>query len=792
LVSEPGRVAAFGEGVRTEETIIPIGRLARYVIVAHRLMDTDLFQGGPVGKPCAEYGFRYTSGDEVNVAVRERFEIGTLPQVWGNFPFLAYPDQKDGMVTARYEGKWQELGMRQSENTQGWPQCFFLWTWVNPRPDLELGALIIRPKGPRFVIGAVTLGHLEEFPFNRSARREVKIVLPAEANAKRPFNLEVEVDRGVASYPFALPQQDAEAFLADGYAGYGQEQNSQSSPAFVEIAAVPSATVIVKQDGETLGAVNWGELETNKLARPNQRLELILLDEGRNWVKTTVLDDATGRPVPCRVHFRSRDGVPFPPHGHHAHVNSNLGSWHIDVGGDVRLGQMTYAYVDGTCEGWLPRGEVLVDIARGPEYEPIRTRVEVAPGQQELTFRLKRLRDMGKEGWYSGDTHVHFLSTQGAHTEAAGEGLNLVNLLLSQWGHLFTNAEEFTGEPSVQRGGETIVWASQENRQHMLGHLALLGLKRPVNPWCSDGPMEAEIGGNLETSMSRWADACHAQGGTVVLPHMPWPNGETATLITTGRIDAAEWLAQNDFGHIEYYRYLNCGYRLPLAGGTDKMTSGVPVGLYRTYVYLDPDQPFTHENWCRGLKAGRTFLSGGPLLRFSVDGVPIGGTLDLPGNGGTVEVTAEAESVLPIHTLEVVMNGQVIARTEEKTAAKRLSVRAQVKVEKHSWLVARCAGPGYGVLPHRDDWGRGILAHTSPVYVAVGGPWWRFELETANYLLTLIHGGMEYIRHRALQWRPEAVTHHHGREDHLTFLEEPFRQAIEAIHKRMHELDIKH
>ena len=89
-------------------------------------------------------------------------------------------------------------------------------------------------------------------------------------------------------------------------------------------------------------------------------------------MKVTVVDDDTGRPVPCRVHFRSPDGIPYQPHGHHNQVNSNLDTWHIDIGGDVRMGQITYAYIDGRCEGWLPRGDVIVDVARGFEYEPLR------------------------------------------------------------------------------------------------------------------------------------------------------------------------------------------------------------------------------------------------------------------------------------------------------------------------------------------------------------------------------------------------------------------------------------
>ena len=165
-----------------------------------------------------------------------------------------------------------------------------------------------------------------------------------------------------------------------------------------------------------------------------------------------------------------------------------MGTWHVDVGGDVRLGQISYAYIDGTCQGWLPRGDVIVDVARGFEYTPLRTTVNIKPGQRELTLRLKRWCNMNAERYFSGDTHVHFLSTQGAHTEAQGEDLGVVNLLLSQWGHLFTNTEEFIGRPTTSADGRSIVYANQENRQHVLGHLTLLGLKEQVAPWCSEVP----------------------------------------------------------------------------------------------------------------------------------------------------------------------------------------------------------------------------------------------------------------------------------------------------------------
>lgn len=769
---------------------IPIQSSAHWVIVAHRLLESYLYQGEPVGHIIANYHFDFKDGQSVAVPIRERLEIAVVPVVpsneaWGQMPFLAVPDRPNYLMP-RDSGSWGDAGHRLSEAVQAWAERFFLWAWENPHPDREVACLRIEPQGRTFLVGGVTVSSLNEHPFGREPRRPVKITLTNTEQGDQPFDLSVEVDRGTATYPYPLPRVDAEAFLADSHQGFGQEYSNHNSPAYVEIAALPSATVRVKSGDDEIASMRWGDVLANGAAETSAaRLEV--LDRGKNWVHVTVVDDETGQPLPCRVHFRSPEGVPYQPHGHHDHLMSDMGTWHIDVGGDVRLGHITYAYIDGKCQGWLPRGDVLVDAARGFEYEPLRTRVQIQPGQRELTLRLKRWTNLNAERWFSGDTHVHFLSTQGAHLEAQGEDLNVVNLLQSQWGHLFTNTEEFIGRPVTSPDGHTIVYATQENRQHLLGHLTLLGLKQPVMPWCSDGPSEAEIGGSLETTLSHWADECHAQGGTVVIPHLPMPNGEPAALIATGRADAVEMLVQREYTHLEYYRYLNGGYRLPLVGGTDKMTSEVPVGLFRTYVHIPPDEEFNYDNWCKHMRLGRTFLSSGPILRFTVNGAHIGDTLSLPGNGGTVEVHAEARSILPIHTLQIVQEGKVVASTEEQHGTDRLSLKANLTVDHHTWLAARASGPGYASpRPHVDVWKRGIMAHTSPIYVAVGGEWWMSSADTSQYMLTLLHGGLDYIR----QWAPlhshGTVTHHHGEDDHQAFLERPFHEAIEAIHSHLH------
>ena len=616
---------------------VPIGKAVRNVIVAHRVVDAP---DDSLGTDVAEYVFHQAGGSEDRAPIQAGFQIGGA----GRFPYDAFIDAKPTLMH-RYEGRWANSGRRPMEALATFTKRYYLWVWRNPDPEREVEALEIIPRGPRFIVAAITLGYADEHPFPREGMRPTRITLKDEAAAGRPFSLEVGVDRGDVTYPHPLPTMTDHEFLGDSYRGWGEPQRISSSPAYVEVSATPSASLSLGQDGEDLGSVRWGDVDRDGSAEtPKAKVELV--DPGRNWVRVTVLDDETGRPVPCRVHFRTPEGVPYQPYGHHNRLNSNLPTDNFDIGGDVRLGQITYAYIDGTCQGWLPRGDVIVDVARGFEYDPLRAKVRIEPGQRELTLRIKRWSNMNAEGWYSGDSHVHFLSSQGAVTEAAGEDLNVVNLLQSQWGSLFTNTEDFVGEPNVARSGDTIVYVSQENRQHVMGHLILWGLKEPVMPWCTDGPGEAELAGTMEMTLSQWADACLEQGGTVIAPHIGNFGGELVALTATGRVQGMEMIRMHENAHDGYYRALNCGYRMPLVGGTDKMSADVTVGLSRTYARIPDGQDFNYDTWCRAVASGATFLSSGPMIRLSVDGREIGDTVELTGPG-TVEVEASAESIFP-------------------------------------------------------------------------------------------------------------------------------------------------
>jgi hypothetical protein len=739
---------------------VGVGRLAPRVIVAHRLLEPGAPAGHAAGQVVAEYAFHLAGGEVVTAPIRERFEIQVVPPGWGRLPFLAVTDTNDHNLP-RFEGNWGEAGFRLTEQAMGWPAGYFLWCWENPHPDLPLARIEFIPRGPRLIVAGITTSDVDEYPFVRTPARPVRLV-PKDG---RHGVLDIEVDRGAATYPQPLPGDDDRA-------GWGA---AEGESAYASIAALPSATVAVRQGDDVLGRVRWGDVERDGRADAG-RVCVELAEEGRNWVHVRVVDDATGRPVPCRVHFRSAAGIPYQPHGHHNHVTQNLGSWHYDVGGDVRLGQRSYAYIDGTCQGWLPRGDVVVDVARGFEYEPLRQTVRIGPGQRELTLRIGRVADMASQGWWSGDSHVHFLSTAGAQLEQRGEDLRVVNLLQAQWGALFTNTEDFSGRASVVDGGGYVTYVGQENRQHALGHALLWGLKEPVMPWSSDGADEAELGGALDATLSDWADRTHAQGGTVVVAHFPDPNGEPAVLVATGRADAVEIMNQTEDRLLEYYRYLNCGYRLPLVGGTDKMSSGVPVGLYRTYARLDEE--FSYEAWCRAVRSGRTFLSGGPLLTLSADGREPGDAVQLSGPG-TVSVRASVHSIFPLRCLEVVCNGEVVARAEAN-GGRRAEINEELQVSGNSWIACRA----FGVDHHLDDWTRPVFAHTSPVYVACGGDWTMADPEGIRYIRAVVEGAREYVRHTAVRRSDQVTTHHHGEADHLAWLERPFAEALRALEER--------
>jgi hypothetical protein len=74
---------------------------------------------------------------------------------------------------------------------------------------------------------------------------------------------------------------------------------------------------------------------------------------------------------------------------------------------------------------------------------------------------------------------------------------------------------------------------------------------------------------------------------------------------------------------------------------------------------------------------------------------------------------------------------------------------------------------------------------TSPIYVACGGDWAMAEPSSLQYMLTLVGGSLEYIRHLSPQWPSGRVTHQPGEADHQAYLERLLPEAQAALRARL-------
>jgi hypothetical protein len=496
------------------------------------------------------------------------------------------------------------------------------------------------------------------------------------------------------------------------------------------------------------------------------------------WVHGKVIDRATGRPTAARLAFRSAHGRYIPPYGHRTEIND---AWFQDYGGDVKLMDSPFAYVDGTFQVELPAGEVYVELSKGFEYGTVRRRVNIDASQRELTLEVSRFADLRAQGWMTADTHVHFLSPSTAVLEGQAEGLNLINLLAAQWGDLFTNVGDLAHGPITSHDGETTVWVGTENRQHLLGHLGLLGGRgEPVYPMSASGPSESYLGDPVWTSLADWTDACHKREGLAVAVHFPYPTAELAADMVLGKIDAVEIYPYGDYFNTlrlrDWYRYLNCGYRVPCVGGTDKMGAYMPAGANRTYAHIGSEPP-DFANWAKAVRKGNTFCTTGPLLLLTVDGRAPGDEIAAGPGGGTLEVRVEARSFVPFHKLEVVLNGRVAASRDSAGGARELVLNEKLRASGPAWIAARCASK-YGPTT---NWRLGIQAHTSPVYVSAPGQE-LFSAAAASYMLTLVEGSRTWLDTLATRPDPERFARAH----------QVLEEAKKHLHDRLHRHGIRH
>lgn len=437
-------------------------------------------------------------------------------------------------------------------------------------------------------------------------------------------------------------------------------------------------------------------------------------------VHVRVNDDATGQPTPVRVRFTDADGKYYAPFGR---LTEFATSWGEDVGGNVKLGKRAFAYTDGSFEIAVPPGQLTVEIHKGPEYRPIREEMAVPIGKMALRFSVERWIDMRSERWYSGDIRAHFLSPHAALLEGAAEDLGVVNLLAQvrparQRHHAsVANIMAFSGQkPALEMPGH-LVAVNTLNRHPQLGSLALLNCHRIVYPLTFGGDEATD-----DWSLADWCDQCHRKQGLVVWARthheaVEFIYGEPLADLILGKIDAfeIEYYEDTVFDVLtDWYRLLDCGFRVPLAGGSGKDTNEVPLGGMRTYARLAADEAFSYHSWIEAVRAGRTFVSNGPLLNFSVNDADPGAVLE--PERAVLHIRATARSWLGIDQLEVLANGVVIASAPASGTPATATIDLEWLPTSSCWLAARCQGAQR--LPQRPA-SQCVFAHSSPVYVQV-------------------------------------------------------------------------
>jgi hypothetical protein len=149
--------------------------------------------------------------------------------------------------------------------------------------------------------------------------------------------------------------------------------------------------------------------------------------------------------------------------------------------------------------------------------------------------------------------------------------------------------------------------------------------------------------------------------------------------------------------------------------------------LARVYTKVEGDLGI--KTWLDALVAGRSFISNGPLLRLSIEGKDLGDTVELP-SGRDVSVKASASGRVGFEKLQLIKNGKVVAESEHQPKDGHVEARLDrsIRIDEPSWIALRISTQA------SNEFGRQLFAHTSPIYVKVGGKAIRQPEEVAHLI----------------------------------------------------------
>jgi hypothetical protein len=365
-------------------------------------------------------------------------------------------------------------------------------------------------------------------------------------------------------------------------------------------------------------------------------------------------------------------------------------------------------YIDGSYEAELEAGTYELVLGKGPEYRYLQQQVTIEPGKTtRLELALSRWIDMPAQGWYSGDDHIHVERTPDDNAWISqlmrAEDLHMANLLQmgNPAGYFF--AQYAFGPRGHHVVGDHALVSGQESPRTMqLGHTIGLNARRYHHPpeyFRYDATAEAvrRDGGLFGYAhvVDSIAEATQAHAGL-------------ALDVVNGLVDFVEIMQGGQLGPELLYDFLNLGFKLTPSAGTDWPYLGLP-GSERLYVQLE-DGGFSPDAFFSGMKAGRVFVTNGPMLELDVAGHGMGAEVRVE-EGESVRVDAAARQnpdLGALERLELVVHGKVVETAIASSGAEELELSFELKLDASAWLAVRAYGK---------DWG---LAHSAPVYVLMG------------------------------------------------------------------------
>ncbi|MCC7142005.1 MAG: CehA/McbA family metallohydrolase [Candidatus Eisenbacteria bacterium] len=447
---------------------------------------------------------------------------------------------------------------------------------------------------------------------------------------------------------------------------------------------------------------------------------LVVANVAEAHLLTLQVRDANAQPLHARVHVIDGTGASYPPA-----ADSLAMSYY---GGDH---MRAYFYTAGDAVMDLPTGATTVTIGHGFEHRPRRFTLNLS-ADDTLTVTMPREIDMASLGWFSGDNHVHtyhqpldyHVDPAEAHRICAAEDLNLTWLL--------DNGRYFIGGPDPTSTPNCVTYYATEHRNQAFGHVALLGLKDNLSLGCCTPPEAAYP--MLTDLREEWApqpdeamSLCHPINGAGFFDDGGWPawglGREIPVMAALGALDSYDIVSYGNAGDVQvadWYRLLNCGFRIPASAGTDCRINSYfmrPAGGFRTYV-KQPGMVNDPSAFVQNLRQGKSFVTNYPLLLdFMVDGQEAGSMINMTGPSGVVSVHFRVVSLLGVGSAKIIRNGEIVQTIPLSQSSNGTDqvVDTTVQILGSSWIAVRIDG----MTAHQTAVNNQLFAHSSPVYVYV-------------------------------------------------------------------------